>query len=568
MTTTNINKKTTTANTLSKPYSALLCAIFSILAITLFSALLPLHANAATKSVLLKNSIGTYGKPGYYSSEFYTRLPYEDSWLTTDDKSVYNPELAKFSVILSSAIYDGVSCMVDTLSFSSEKTVLLDSYDYIDTELLMISVSSSEVTQVTDPELIDSEDATTIVLGHKPVEIDGKAHDIYIIVIRGTKGAAEWESNYDVGCIGEEYIQKTGEHPEWTDYDNHKGFDVAANRVGDLLKSYIEKNHTDNSTIDILVTGHSRGAGIANILGAKLENEGYNSCAYTFASPNTTTNPQKFSTKTVFNIINSNDFITTLPLEEWGFMRYGTDIKVDVANTNEVFSLVSKSLGMDYAGKDPEFLVGAFSGLACSRDELYIDEVCECSFDTAAEKDEAFQNAKAAVEYLRLGNFIHLEDYSAPNSEGKYHYDETLSIGALMVGLSRIMSDQSDFLTMFVSINHIRNVYPQNSQYSSALDNFLNALTDNLMESFYPHMTTCYYSIVENQIDLSAENSSDSSTQSINTTATADSIKESETQLSEAGNNNSPLIFVIIATTCVAIIVTIILVIKRNAKKS
>lgn len=466
--------------------------------------------DTVTKSVLLKTSMGTYGEAGYYSSEFYTSLGYNDSWLTVEDKSVYNYGVAKFAVILSSAIYPGISCMIDSPNYTADKAAILDAFGFIDTELYSISNSSGLITSedgyvyINDEAVPDEEDATTIVIGHKPVIVDGESHDVYVVVIRGTMGAAEWESNYDVGNTSEEYIEKTGEHPEWTDYDNHKGFDVVANRVQTLLDTYTTKHMTTGASADYLITGHSRGAGIANILGAKLEAAGYNSCAYTYASPNTTTNPGKYPARTVFNIINSNDFITTLPLAEWGFARYGTDLAVDIANDDVTRTIADKSMEMTYVGKTPTFLTDAFSGFTSSRDELYTDETFECTYDTLDEKNAAFTATASAIDYLRLGNFISIEDCNGTNADGKYYFKETLSVGAFMVGLSRIMSDQANFFSMFLTINHLNNVFPKDSIYTDALNSFMNALTSNLLESFYPHMTTCYYAIVEgiNEKDL------------------------------------------------------------------
>lgn len=558
-----------------------------------------------TKSILLKTSMGTYGKEGYYSSEFYTSLTYNDRWLTVDDKSEYSYGAAKFSVVLSSAIYSGISSMIDSPSYSSDKTAILNVFGFVDTHLYSISNSDGVLTDETDDvadanknnndnnnenisdsentneneetgddsdAYIDKEDATTIVIGHKPVVVDGQAHDVYVVVIRGTTGAAEWESNYDVGNTSEEYTEKTGEHPEWTDYDNHKGFDVVANRVKDLLDTYVATYHTDDSIADYLVTGHSRGAGIANILGAKLEAEGYNSCAYTFASPNTTTAPDKYSSQTVFNIINANDFITTLPLAEWGFARYGTDIIVDLANDEATKAIADKSLGMEYSGKDPSFLTNAFSGIATTRDELYTDETFECVYDSLDEKNTAYSSTQAAIEYLNLENFITIEDCSGTNADGKYYFNETLSVGSFMVGLSRIMSDQADFFSMFLTINHLNNVFPKDSVYSQALNEYMTALTSNLLESFYPHMTTCYYAIVEG-INEASDSDEANSANSSDTTVTDSSQISTDTSSNESDTYEtssfigSIAFYIIISIALIACAVATIIIIRKKIKE-
>lgn len=461
---------------------------------------------SVTKSVLLKTSMGTYGTAGYYSTQFYTQLTFDDRWLTTADLSQYNYGLAKFSVILSSFIYDGVSCMIDGPEFSYDKSEMLRAFGFDDAQLFSIS-NSEETDNITTPEgtdnsenitfTTDSDDGTTIIIGHRYTKIDSAPYDIYVVVIRGSTGAAEWQSNFDVGCDSPEYIEKTGEHPEWTERDNHKGFDVVANRVRDLLDSYAAQHKNNGATPTFLITGHSRGAGIANILGSKLENAGISSCAYTYASPCTTTAPDKYASTTVFNIINSNDFVTALPLKELGFSHYGTNIIMDVANTPEACKIVSDSLGAEYFGKDPSFLVDNFSELATSREDLYVDDVCICTYDTEAEKNTAFKATADAIKYLNLGEFISVENADAPDENGHYYFKETLCAGALMAGISRIMAVRADYTEMFAMITHLSNVYPKDSKYSEALSGYLTSITSNLIESFYPHMTTCYYAIVE-----------------------------------------------------------------------
>ena len=70
----------------------------------------------------------------------------------------------------------------------------------------------------------------------------------------------------------------------------------------------------------ILITGHSRGAAIANILGTFFEaSDGFSSYTYTFATPNTTTDKNASSYKTIFNIKNADDLIPYLPIETWAF---------------------------------------------------------------------------------------------------------------------------------------------------------------------------------------------------------------------------------------------------------
>lgn len=116
--------------------------------------------------------------------------------------------------------------------------------------------------------------------------------------------AAQWASNFDVG------------------------FDIASNMVKEKLEAYLSKNKiAKNSNTVLVFTGHSRGAAIANILGAEYELEGKcKTFTYGFAVPATTTDATTAtSVETVFNIINTDDIVTAMPLASWDFVRYGKD---------------------------------------------------------------------------------------------------------------------------------------------------------------------------------------------------------------------------------------------------
>lgn len=94
--------------------------------------------------------------------------------------------------------------------------------------------------------------------------------------MRGTNSTnAEWSSNFDVGADTSEYYNLTGSHPDWKNKENHKGFDVTMNRVLKEYNKYAESQGFNSDSIKktILVTGHSRGGAIANLLGAYFEKE-------------------------------------------------------------------------------------------------------------------------------------------------------------------------------------------------------------------------------------------------------------------------------------------------------
>ena len=70
--------------------------------------------------------------------------------------------------------------------------------------------------------------------------------------------------------------------------DYHKVFLKTEERIEDFINRYINVFLSDKTDLVYWITGHSRGAALANILSAKLVDNGNNVFAYTFATPSTT----------------------------------------------------------------------------------------------------------------------------------------------------------------------------------------------------------------------------------------------------------------------------------------
>lgn len=160
---------------------------------------------------------------------------------------------------------------------------------------------------------------------------------IVAVVVRGTPGNGEWLSNLNVADTRKGSSQET-----------HEGFERAADEVLDAFTCYVKENNIDFDKARILITGHSRGASVANILGAQLdEGKGNVNGAltpsrvydFTFESPTTTlsNNRGNWVYDNIFNILNPEDVITRVPLCEWGYGRYGEDLVLPSrSNTNDV----------------------------------------------------------------------------------------------------------------------------------------------------------------------------------------------------------------------------------------
>lgn len=82
------------------------------------------------------------------------------------------------------------------------------------------------------------------------MSLNGETYNAYVVPIRGTTGNDEWLSNFKLGAAGDSY---------------HYGFKKAADGVLSTLRSKIK---TKNNIF--LITGHSRGAAVANIVAGEL----------------------------------------------------------------------------------------------------------------------------------------------------------------------------------------------------------------------------------------------------------------------------------------------------------
>ena len=168
--------------------------------------------------------------------------------------------------------------------------------------------------------LSDHSHTSGYTLAAGQMEIQGEMRNAAVITIRGTADG-EWYSNFDfAGEKGSEAMYA-------------ENFMAASQDIFDGVKAEISA--MENPVI--IATGYSRGAACANLIGPLLT-EAYgaeNVYVYTFATPNTIRGQHPFQ-KNIFNLVNVNDMITSMPPAQWDFARHGTDIELrdeNVINT-------------------------------------------------------------------------------------------------------------------------------------------------------------------------------------------------------------------------------------------
>lgn len=266
----------------------------------------------------------SYGVPcddAVLSGDDYTFI-YNDGLFFLDANEL-NGDIAKMSVALASAAYrrDEINKILkgpdsDNMGFT---LVNEDHQEYIYN--FCDDTTGKGLT-------IYNNDYVAYTIARKEITYNNEDYVVYCVPVRGTAANAEWYSDFHIG-----------EDDEFNASENrnmHLGFQRAAKRVYDDLSKVIstDKNkenqdYDDNHTI-ILVTGHSRGAAVSNILAGWLnKNTSIPSrqiFGYTFACPAVSTDADTTLTN-IYNYNNPGDLITLLPLEKWGYKRNGIDIK-------------------------------------------------------------------------------------------------------------------------------------------------------------------------------------------------------------------------------------------------
>lgn len=188
-------------------------------------------------------------------------------------------------------------------------------------------------------------DTVAYSFSHTTLNIEGGLkYNLIAVVVRGTPGDKEWYSNFNIS---------SSNGGKYNDVD-HVGFKLAADKLYDNLEEYIY-NHDELSSIEenkILITGHSRGAAVANLVSAELtKTQKYaiqnNIYGYTFATPNVTTRKEaktKTSFENIFNLVNAEDFVPYIPLAhvDWGYWKYGQTLTFPSKGVNEEYETTYK----------------------------------------------------------------------------------------------------------------------------------------------------------------------------------------------------------------------------------
>ena len=372
------------------------------------------NATRADVAIMLSNTLKVRENPNYilFSSHIYNterNIPSDvsfalDSTVFLKDNETFDRELAKASAVLSMTAYDYIS-LDGKKGHNSDRVLKLMGFENIETTP---AAKGNEADYHT----------FKIYTGNKKINSDGKSVSVIALCIAGTDGSyREWKSNFDIGD-GKE----TGEYKK----ENHRSFDITARKICEKIKEYAGKYCADTSEKVVWITGHSRGASLADICASYLTAEKEKCFVYTFAPSPTTTDASKGKCPGVFDIVNTDDIITTVPPVQWGFGNYGKIARVSVYNS--LLSQWQKATGLktyQYGG-NTEALAKEIAGLSPDRASCYAyTDINKVSYGAESEQyGEAY--AKTLLQSFVPASLQHIK-YEVTKSGGNAQYPYILT---------------------------------------------------------------------------------------------------------------------------------------------
>lgn len=263
-----------------------------------------------------------YGGGGMliYSAEFILTGTVD---LQYNKYTSYNTDDMKLCILLSSRMYGTEYAEEES---DIPKTLLDKCYnfnfsEFDNTKVVTKNTSDTNPDNVSFAMLTRKEDSASN-------EID------IIVVIRGTLWA-EWQGNVQV--TGDEYNESL---------TTHENFEKAKESMKEDIQNYYNEYAQGYDRVNLIVTGHSRGAAVANLY-AKDATDAANGktglnipkfdtvTAYTFACPNVAKYNISMSDYTnIYNYCFTTDIVPLVPLitptDGWNYWKYGRNLAMDI----------------------------------------------------------------------------------------------------------------------------------------------------------------------------------------------------------------------------------------------
>ena len=286
--------------------------LLSVLAFTLLIAAISPVATAALADE--QNEDYSYNGTGYVDIAYAGYgFVWNDKWLTENSQS-FKPDLAKACAALSALAYN---------QYDITQALTAPQHNANSSGAAGMGFTIVDSGHSYDERTFMDNDHVAYRIAKKAYIQDGQEYLLYCVPIRGTM-EEEWFS--DFANLG----RNNGGY--------HHGFYLAAQELMQELRTIIERDGRSTSQRCILLTGHSRGAAVSNLVSAWLIEEGLASSSHLFsyniACPNVSKSVHSYPC--IFNIINKGDVVPEMPLEAWGYRRNGIDKNFATGNAGFV----------------------------------------------------------------------------------------------------------------------------------------------------------------------------------------------------------------------------------------
>lgn len=267
-----------------------------------------------------------------------TTISFEQGWLV-NDSITYNHGLAQFCSQFSMIGYS--DCYGKAVNVNS-KTQLKTALESVGFELVDINMQTGR------------DEVNYFIAARQGLDLKtGKVYDVIFVGLIGSY-KDQWYSDFDPYGM-----ESNDEQKLLVDGTTHRGFYHAQKYVYGKLYNYMYGKYKGNypkDSIKIVLTGHSRGAAGANLIGKQLIDEGIytskdNIFTYAFATPNsalTMAGTEKKDYKGIFNIVNPEDFVTKVLPNDWGFARFGRTFKLPSCTNDTAYSSYKRSMQSEY----------------------------------------------------------------------------------------------------------------------------------------------------------------------------------------------------------------------------
>lgn len=347
-------------------------------------------------------------KEGYFEGTMGSHLDYMGAHYVMDFRDffarpeIYNAQLATTSLIMANQMYGGENKFMYRYGTNKEEAATItdlmklhgfeDVAEYSLEHGIMNDWKGFEVDTYTD------DDISELAIGHHKVSWNGQIKTVVGIFIRGTDSSiSEWSSNFDMG-------PSTNAVSPY-----HKGFRVTEQRLLNFVDRYLETELPGVDHLCFWLSGHSRGAALANLMAGDMVDRGEETFAYTFATPASYCGASSTSSKYagLYNICNSGDLVPNVPLAYWNFRHFGKTLYADMDGAG-FQKAWKKGMGKDYIGPSTatiqDVLLG-LSALAADRDQVY-------AIDYDGEQDISKEQAR--IISWRARKYCELKDKDIP----------------------------------------------------------------------------------------------------------------------------------------------------------